>query len=76
MNIDTRHDADRTYFDSITARIPMGEWGTPDHFKGPAVFLASDASAYISGNIMVVRFLLWPVLPLFLLYEVLKLTKY
>lgn len=31
------------------ARIPAGRWGTPEDFKGPAVFLASSASDYISG---------------------------
>ncbi len=39
---------------SILERIPAGRWGTPDDFKGPAVFLASDAAAYIHGHIMLV----------------------
>ena len=30
-------------------RIPAGRWGTPDDFEGPAVFLASRASDYITG---------------------------
>jgi 2-deoxy-D-gluconate 3-dehydrogenase len=34
----------------ISERIPMGRWGTGDDFKGPAVFLASDASNYVSGE--------------------------
>jgi 2-deoxy-D-gluconate 3-dehydrogenase len=40
--------------EAILARIPAGRWGTPDDFKGPAVFLASDASNYMSGEIMLV----------------------
>ncbi len=40
--------------DSILARIPAGRWGEPDDFKGPTVFLASDASNYMSGSIMLV----------------------
>jgi len=40
--------------DAILARIPADRWGTPDDFKGPAVFLASDASNYVSGEILVV----------------------
>lgn len=39
---------------SILARIPAGRWGSPDDFKGPAVFLASRASAYVSGEILTV----------------------
>ncbi|KAH8658460.1 hypothetical protein BX600DRAFT_469153 [Xylariales sp. PMI_506] len=54
MNTDTRTNTDRTYYDSITSRIPSGRWGRPDEFKGPAVFLASEASSYITGEILVV----------------------
>lgn len=39
---------------AILARIPTDRWGTPDDFKGPAVFLASDASNYVSGEILLV----------------------
>jgi 2-deoxy-D-gluconate 3-dehydrogenase len=39
---------------AILARIPSDRWGTPDDFKGPAVFLASDAAKYVSGEILVV----------------------
>ena len=34
---------------AILDRIPAGRWGTPDDLKGVAVFLASDASAYLQG---------------------------
>ncbi len=39
---------------AILARIPSDRWGTPDDFKGPAVFLASDAANYVSGEILLV----------------------
>lgn len=38
----------------ILARIPAGRWGEPDDFKGPVVFLASDASRYVHGTILLV----------------------
>lgn len=34
----------------ITARIPLGRWGTPEDLGGLAVFLASDASEYVTGQ--------------------------
>lgn len=39
---------------AILARIPAGRWGVPDDFKGAAVFLASPASDYVNGSILVV----------------------
>ncbi|KAL6696912.1 NAD(P)-binding protein [Trichoderma pleuroticola] len=54
MNTDTRSNPDQTYYQSIVTRIPMGHWGKPEDFKGPAVFLASDASSYVSGETIVV----------------------
>lgn len=32
--------------------IPMGRLGVPDDIKGPALFLASDASAFITGHVL------------------------
>jgi hypothetical protein len=56
MNTDTRGNPDNAhYYQSILTRIPMGHWGKPEDFKGPAVFLASDASSYVSGETIVVR---------------------
>lgn len=39
---------------SILERIPQGRWGTPQDFAGPAVFLASAASDYVNGEVLVV----------------------
>ena len=42
-------------FDSfIRARTPEGRWGTPEDLMGPAVFLASDASNFVNGQILYV----------------------
>ena len=39
---------------SILDRIPAGRWGTANDLAGAAVFLASAASDYVSGHVMVV----------------------
>lgn len=39
---------------AIRQRIPMGRWGAVDDFEGAAVFLASDASAYMTGSELVI----------------------
>jgi len=38
----------------ITARIPAGRWGMPLDLGGAAVFLASAASDYVNGHVLVV----------------------
>lgn len=45
---------DQSRFKAILDRIPQGRWGVPDDFKGPAVFLASSASDYVNGSIVLV----------------------
>ena len=45
-------DPDR--YQAILERIPAGRWGNIDDFKGPAVFLASAASDFVNGEILVV----------------------
>jgi 2-dehydro-3-deoxy-D-gluconate 5-dehydrogenase len=39
---------------SILDRIPAGRWGDADDFKGPTVFLASQAANYVHGTILTV----------------------
>ncbi|WP_017446585.1 SDR family oxidoreductase [Gayadomonas joobiniege] len=39
---------------SILERIPQGRWGEPEDFKGPTVFLASEASNYMNGAVVLV----------------------
>ncbi len=47
-----REDAIRN--PAILSRIPAGRWGVPDDFKGAVVFLASRASDYVNGSLLVV----------------------
>jgi len=46
--------ADATRNTQILERIPAGRWGRPDDVAGAAVFLASSASAYVHGHVLVV----------------------
>ncbi len=46
--------ADPVRAPQILARIPAGRWGTPDDFRGAVVFLASAASDYVNGTVLVV----------------------
>jgi NAD(P)-dependent dehydrogenase (short-subunit alcohol dehydrogenase family) len=39
---------------ALLARVPMGRLGTPEDLGGTAVFLASDASGYITGEAITV----------------------
>ncbi|MGA9117843.1 MAG: 2-dehydro-3-deoxy-D-gluconate 5-dehydrogenase KduD [Bacteroidota bacterium] len=47
-----REDATRSR--AILDRIPAGRWGTPEDLQGAAVFLASPASDYVNGHVLVV----------------------
>jgi 2-dehydro-3-deoxy-D-gluconate 5-dehydrogenase len=38
----------------IRERIPAGRWGKPEDLVGPLLFLASDASNYVDGHVLVV----------------------
>jgi 2-deoxy-D-gluconate 3-dehydrogenase len=46
--------ADPTRNKAILDRIPAGRWGTPEDLTGTAVFLCSDASAYMNGSVLTV----------------------
>lgn len=46
--------ADEERSSSILSRIPANRWGAAEDFKGPAVFLSSDAGAYVHGTILTV----------------------
>ena len=52
---ETRADGSRHPFDSfIISKTPAARWGLTDDLKGPAVFLASDASNFVNGHILYV----------------------
>ncbi len=48
-------DGSRHPFDSfIVSKTPAGRWGDADDLGGPAVFLASEASDFVNGQILYV----------------------
>jgi 2-deoxy-D-gluconate 3-dehydrogenase len=53
-NNTTQLRADPVRSKSILERIPAGRWGDPADIAGAAVFLASPASDYVTGHVLVV----------------------
>jgi NAD(P)-dependent dehydrogenase (short-subunit alcohol dehydrogenase family) len=43
-----------TFNEKVIPRVPMRRWGQPEDFGGIAVYLASDASAYHTGETFII----------------------
>jgi NAD(P)-dependent dehydrogenase (short-subunit alcohol dehydrogenase family) len=56
----TATDLNRNLWDSpdggaaTIASVPMGRWGRAEEMAGPAVFLASDASSFMTGQVLAI----------------------
>ena len=44
----------QTFVDKVLPRVPMRRWGEPSEFGGLAVYLASPASSYHTGDVITV----------------------
>jgi NAD(P)-dependent dehydrogenase (short-subunit alcohol dehydrogenase family) len=44
----------QVFTDKVISRVPARRWGRPEDFGGVAVYLASDASAYHSGDTFII----------------------
>jgi 2-deoxy-D-gluconate 3-dehydrogenase len=40
--------------EALAAKVPLRRWGLGEDMKGPVVFLASDASRFVNGHLLVV----------------------
>lgn len=54
MDTDMNTGLNETRRRQILERIPAGRWGKPEDMKGAVVFLASSASDYINGHVLLV----------------------
>jgi NAD(P)-dependent dehydrogenase (short-subunit alcohol dehydrogenase family) len=56
--VETRFSAalfqNRPAYERLMAQTPLGRHGQPEDVVGAALFLASDASAYVTGQVLVV----------------------
>lgn len=48
-------EADSAFKRDIARQIPLGRWGTPEDVAGAAVYLASDAARYLTGQLIMVN---------------------
>ncbi len=46
--------ADPAFIDRNLDQIPMGRWAAAEEMAGPALFLASDASSFMTGQTLVI----------------------
>lgn len=47
--------ADSRFRQKVIEMTPLGRWGTPDDVAGAALFLASDESAFLTGQMIMVN---------------------
>ena len=53
-NLNKPYQEDPEINHSIISRTPLGRWGKPEDLQGSIVFLASEASDFITGEIVVI----------------------
>jgi NAD(P)-dependent dehydrogenase (short-subunit alcohol dehydrogenase family) len=46
--------SDPAFEEALLGRVPMQRWAAPEEMVGPAVFLASDAASFMTGQTLVV----------------------
>ena len=51
MPMSLLNEAEKKEFSDMTA---LNRWGDPKELAGPAIFLASDAGSYVTGEMLLV----------------------
>lgn len=51
---DRLKNINRAFYDELIGRVPLGRFGNAPDLAGAVIYLASDASAYVTGHILVV----------------------
>ncbi len=51
---DRLRQRDPKFYQELIDRVPLGRFGTGQDLAGAVIYLASDASAYVSGSVLVV----------------------
>jgi 3-oxoacyl-[acyl-carrier protein] reductase len=46
---------DRARYQAVADSTPLKRWGTPDDVAGAAVFLASPAAAFLTGQVILIN---------------------
>jgi 3-oxoacyl-[acyl-carrier protein] reductase len=56
MGVLTKQDpaAAKKAYDTVASRVGMGRWGTVEEIAYPCIFLASDASSFMTGETIIV----------------------
>jgi NAD(P)-dependent dehydrogenase (short-subunit alcohol dehydrogenase family) len=44
--------ANQTWYDAYASKSALGRWATPDELAGAVVYLASDASSFVTGSVL------------------------
>lgn len=51
---DRLKNINRAFYDELVGRVPLGRFGDAADLSGAAIYLASDASVYVTGHILVI----------------------
>jgi NAD(P)-dependent dehydrogenase (short-subunit alcohol dehydrogenase family) len=51
---DRLKNINRAFYDELVGRVPLGRFGSAADLDGAVIYLASTASVYVTGHILVI----------------------